>query len=234
MIASNFTVNDINHLSHISHTITLQNIDNKSKPKESIFKFIKPNVARTRRIFGKCLDFNDNLFRLLEDSKASAFYKAIKLSDSIQVNIKECDDDSHQEEGYPNGVFYGVLLWIKENEHNVKQLVPEIHCWIPSSQMDRLMTSITQTPSPQIQISVEVLSFRREIDKTLSEPWMSKDLLLEDNTPALLTAINVSSSIIASISKAEDIADKKTKNPLKIITMLLWIISALLLLLLFK
>jgi hypothetical protein len=133
-IGSNFTINDINHLSH-----TVKNIGNKSEPKESIFKYIKPNADSSRRVFGKCPDFDDNLYRLIKESEDSDLHKCIKLSEGIQVNIKECEDEPQQGESYPNGVYYGSLFWFEENEYGMEPFMPQIDCRVPASQMDKLM-----------------------------------------------------------------------------------------------
>jgi len=228
-IGTNFSVNDVDQFSH-----TLKKIGNKPEPEENIFKYIKPNPSTSRSVIGRCQDFDDNLYRLIKDSEESPLHKCAKLAEGIRVNIKECEEEPQSGESYPNGVYYGSLFWFEENDYGMEPFEPQIECRIPSSQMDKLIASIFQTPSPQVQMRVEVLSFRWEVDKALSEPWMSKDLLLEDSPPALLTSINVSSSIPDSLSKFEDAADKKTKNPLKRITLLLWLIAVLLLLQLFK
>ena len=175
-----------------------------------------------------------NIYRLVRESEDLDLYKCVRLSEGIRVSIRECGEEPQSGGSYPNGVFYGSLFWLNESHRELNAFEPEIECRIPSSQMDKLITAITQTPSPGIQIRVKVLSFRWEVDKALSEPWMSKDLLLEGNSPPLLTSINVAGSITAAPSNAENLANRETKYPLKRITMLLWAISALLLLQLFK
>lgn len=229
-INTNFTVNAVD----ADGTFALGKIFKKLPADETIFKYIKPNPDRSRRVLGKCLDFDDNLYRLVKESEDLDLHKCVRLSEGIRVNIRECEEEPQSGESYPNGVYYGSLFWLNESYRELNAFEPEIECRIPSSQMDKLINAIVQTPSPEVQIRVEVLSFRWEVDKALSEPWMRKDLLLEENSPALLTSINVASSVTAALSNAENLADRKIKDPLKRITMLLWAISALLLLQLFK
>jgi hypothetical protein len=237
-ITSNFTINEIDHLSH-----TFKNLRNESEPKESIFKFIKPNASSSRILFGKCLDFDDKLYRLVKDSENSDLYKGVKLSGGIEVKIKECENEPQQDEMYPNGVYYGALFWFEEHVYDMEPFVPQIECLIPTSQMNYLIDFITKTPSPEIEISIEVLSFECEMDKMMSEPWMSKVLLLEERSPALLKWINVSSLIPNHSKKIVDDPDNNKKDPLglrqnnkilKNLTPLIWIAATLLIFEFFK
>ncbi|MCB9978603.1 MAG: hypothetical protein H6862_03230 [Rhodospirillales bacterium] len=211
LIESKFTVNKIDHFAH-----TIKNIDKKSELKESIFKYIKRDASRSRKVRGKCFKFDNNLYGLVKESEDSALHKHIKLSEGIYVDINECEDEPQRGEPHPNSAYYGTLYYGTETLKTV------IECMVPTSQMDKLINDLNQIPSPEVSIIVEVASFSCEI--------YGDNLLLEEYSEAFLVSINVSSLIQNPVEKIEYKTYNNKKDPMKTINRWLLIISILLIL----
>jgi hypothetical protein len=107
-INANFTVNAVD----ADGTFALGKILKTLPEDETIFNYIKPSADSSRRVIGKCLDLNDNLYRLFKESKNLDLYKCVRFSAGIRVNIMEIREEPQSGESYPNGVYYGSLFWL--------------------------------------------------------------------------------------------------------------------------
>ena len=183
-----FAINDIDRIGYASKRIGI-----KPTPKDTIFTFIKPDPKLSRRIRAECLDSDDVFYRLVKEAENSDEYKCQEFPGFIGITLRECEDEPHKSKDYPKGVFYG-FLWVDEDPDNTdKPPSLNIECHIPISQMDKLINTLNTSSLSSVVLTINVFSFREEMDKSFGEWWMTKYLLVEDNTQALISSVSISS-----------------------------------------
>jgi hypothetical protein len=241
-VVSNFFVNEKEFLS----TIKFKQIEHPKKNDREIFDYIKPNTKIVRRIEGVVDECKDLIYELLECENEESVYKYERPESAIRIQIKELEE-LEKNEIFPNGVYYGSMFRFVEKHEGSDCFY--IECTIPPSHMDELLNKLSANPHSSISASINLLSFTSEVEDSLGEYWMSKRLLIESSTYAIIDSIHISEksdSVKDSYNNLpEEISEKETEarsnfprnnleNLLSGVVKALWVIAIALIIHLFK
>jgi len=210
--------------------------------KTNSFKEIKPNPKIVRHIEGKISYCRDRIYEMTKEEKDSSIYnKYEELKNNIRIQIRECKK-AVEHKSFPNGVYYGNIFRYSDNENNEDYFY--IRCTIPSSHINKLICILSSNPNASLEITTDILSFSYEVDDSLRDHWMSRNLLIEDGTYAIISNINIKNKKISEVdnpknSNIEEYNEKdgnysnhpknnNLKKSLSKITRVLWVIATIL------
>lgn len=182
-----------------------------TKDEVKAYPDFKPKPEHKRIITGRALECRDRIHVVKPEEKESEFWEASSPAENIRILIKECGEYVRKDEYFPNGIYDGVLFY-SANEGEDGDLCYELY--IPSDLMDKIFEEFKNKRINRFQINVWVLSYTDRMDDSFRDPWMSRDILIEESTTALLMNIALSSNLsLPSVPQNEDIFNDVERNP---------------------
>lgn len=162
---------------------------NEAKP----WKQIQPEVETARFIKAVVDDeqCRNSVFCAVVEDKENGITRLEKPERGMRVQLR-VGNATIGNENVPAGIYPGEcfrLEWPPDGDH----LLFELH--LPESQISQVFERLAHDPAACIAVGVHLLSFGYEVDDALREPWRRQTLFIEDNAPAPVAFVNISSSV---------------------------------------
>lgn len=152
--------------------------------------FLSSDCGSTLMVSGFIDDdkMRDALFVAKKSKEGQDEYDVFANRGPIRVTIKSGSPAKTGEEGI-NGLYTGCAYYSEEpHEHGLGLELP-----IPHEQMISLVSALKEERAENLNLFVRLLSYTYEVDDSLREPWMRRDIIISGTPFCFLVSVSVSS-----------------------------------------
>lgn len=163
------------------------------KKSENPLKLVKPEISQLISISAYVDEdeLKDKIYCTVQDDEDDTLFTTERPQGHLRVNLKP-GNPSEESERLPQGIYHGNAFRMNY-EPGEDDFYFELT--MPKSEFESLISSVKSDSNPKLEVCVHLLSFTYEVDDFLSEPYHSKDIVVNDSTHCYISWVNSSYKI---------------------------------------